>query len=434
MLFTHHKWRAAVGAVLVGAMVLIASPAPAAARTAADAGWVASWAASPVAGSPVPGSTCPAGAGLREQTVRNVVFLSAGGDQVRVRVTNAFGDNPLQIGHATVAVQSAGANARPGTVRDLTFDGARSVTVPAGAEMFSDPVDLHVAALSKLLVSTYLPGPTGPLTNHPFTAQTNYLADGDLAGQASGLAYRDTPCWMVVGGVDVPATTAVRGAVVAFGDSITDTASTTGNADQRWPDHLARRLHAKSGNTMSVVNAGLGGNRLLAERPGQPYYGVAGLRRLDRDVFAQSGVRTMILLEGINDIGYNATAQQLIDGYSTVIDRAHAHGVRVIGATLTPFKGSAIWTEERGRTWARVNTWIRESGKFDAVVDFAAATADPGDPLRLRPEYDSGDGLHPGDAGTRAMAAAIDLGMLTACRSDRVPAGVSARGVRGPTG
>ncbi|QQQ73604.1 SGNH/GDSL hydrolase family protein [Saccharothrix sp. 6-C] len=399
-----HVGTLAVIAALVATAVLPST------ATAHGKPWVAGWAASPVVGSEIPWSDCPAGEGLRDQTVRNVVFLSAGGESVRVRLTNAFGATPLRVGRATVAVQQAGDAAVPGTVRTMTFKGRRDVTVPAGREVFSDPVRLDVQALSTLLVSAYLPDATGPLTNHPFTAQGNYLASGDRTTALSG-GFQDTPCWMVVDGVDVAPARRVAGTVVAFGDSITDTANTTGNANRRWPDFLARRLDAVPGRTLSVVNAGLGGNRLIADRD-EPFWGVAGVTRVRRDVLSQTGVKAMILLEAVNDIGYSASAEDLIAGHRDVIAQARAAGVKVYGGTILPFKGSFIWTQEREATWRTLNDWIRTSGEFDGVVDFAAATGVPGDPATLNPAYDSGDHLHPNDAGTRAMADAVDLAML----------------------
>jgi lysophospholipase L1-like esterase len=399
-----------LGALL--SLLFVVSLAAPSASAAGRSRWVASWAASPVVGSVIPFSDCPAGAGLTDQTVRNVVFASVGGSEVRVRVTNAFGTQPLRVGHASVAVQADGANAVAGTVRELRFHGRGSVTVPAGRELFSDPVRLSVAALSTLLVSVYVPGPTGPLTNHPFTAQGNFLAGGDAVTSPTDAGYGGTPCWMMADGVDVVPNRPVIGSVVALGDSITDTSATTGNANHRWPDFLARRLNAVHGPTMSVVNAGLGGNRVLLPREGEPFYGVPALDRLERDVFAQTGVRTVILLEGVNDIGFDATAPDLIAGLREVAVRTHAAGLRIIGGTITPFGGSFIETDQRNATWAAVNDWIRHSGTFDAVVDFAAATAVPGDPTTLNPTYDSGDHLHPNDAGTEAMAGAIDLTLL----------------------
>jgi lysophospholipase L1-like esterase len=382
------------------------------ARPAAGGHWVTAWGASPVIGADIPGSACPAGTGLTNQTVRNVVFLSAGGDQVRIRLSNAFGTQAVQVAQATVAVDATGSSAVPGSVRTLTFGGSPAVTLVAGGDALSDPVNLRVAPLSDALVSIYLPGPTGPLTNHPFTAQGNYLGSGNLASSVSGSGYGDTPCWMVVSGVDVRAVPRVTGSVVALGDSITDTANTTGNANRRWPDDLSRRLNARPGPTLSVVNAGLGGNRLLAPRDGQPYYGVPALARLDRDVFTQAGVRSVILLEGVNDIGFSATAGQIISADQQVIAQAHARGLRIYGATITPFGGSIIEAPGREQTRVDVNHWVMTSHAFDGVIDFAAAVADPANPSALLPAYDSGDHLHPNDAGCQAMAEAVNLSML----------------------
>lgn len=403
------------GLAVVLSLLLLTSLAPPSAG-ADRSPWVAAWAASPVVGSVIPWSDCPAGTGLRDQTVRNVVFVSAGGSLVRVRFTNAFGSTPLRIGHASVAVQANGADAVAGSVRELTFHGRRPVTIPAGEELFSDPVRLRVAALSTLLVSAHVPGPTGPVTNHPFTAQGNYLAAGDHATAATGAAYGDTPCWMLADGVDVRPDRHVVGSVVALGDSITDTSATTGNANRRWPDFLARRLNAVTGPTLSVVNAGLGGNRVLAPRDGEPFYGVPALERLPRDVFSQTGVRAVIVMEGVNDIGFDATAPDLIAGLAEIADRSRAAGLRVIGGTITPFGGSFVWTPARAATWAAVNDWIRTTTAFDGVVDFAAATAAQDDPGTLAPAYDSGDHLHPNDAGTEAMANAVDLSLLLPAR------------------
>ena len=285
----------------------------------------------------------------------------------------------------------------------------------AGGQVLSDPVDLTVAPLSTLLVSVYVAGPTGPVTNHPFTAQGNFIAAGDRTMSGSTTDFSaDNPCWMFVDGVDVRSRGPVLGSVVALGDSITDTSATSGNANHRWPDYLAARLVARRGPTLSVVNAGLGGNRVLAPRDGEPYWGVPALARLDRDVFAQTGVRSVILFEGVNDIGYDASAAELIAGYQQIIAQTHAQGLRIFGGTVTQFKGSFIWTEQRAATWRALNTWIRTSGAFDGVFDFAAALADPADPDALKPAFDSGDHLHPNDAGCAAIAGAVNLDRLLA--------------------
>jgi lysophospholipase L1-like esterase len=385
-----------------------------AATGAADRGnWTAGWTASPVVGTVIPFSPdCPAGTGLTDETVRDVVFLSAGGDAVRVRLTNAFGAQRMRVTHASVAVQAANAAAVPGSVRALSFGGAPAITIAAGAEALSDPVPLRVAPLSTLLVSVYVPGPTGPVTNHPFTAQGNFLAGGDRSQQDAADGFGSIPCWMFVDGVDVRTPRRVMGSVVALGDSITDTANTTGNANRRWPDDLARRLSAVPGRTLSVANAGLGGNRLLAPREGEPWYGVPALARLDRDVLAQTGVRDVILMEGVNDIGFDATADDIISAYQQIAARTRARGLRVFAGTITPFGGSFVQSDARIKTWETVNAWIRAGHGFDGVIDFAASVSDPADPLALAPAYDSGDHLHPNDAGCQAMADAVDLAAL----------------------
>ena len=377
--------------------------------------WVTAWAPSPVVGVFIPfNPDCPAGTGLTDQTVRNVAFLSAGGDAVRVRLTNTFGPRSMVVSHATVAVQASNADAVPGTVRTLTFGGRTGVTLAAGGRALSDPVRLGVAPLSTVLVSVHVPGPTGPVTMHPFTAQGNFIANGDATNATSGQGFGSLPCWLLVDGIEVDAPRRVIGTVVALGDSITDTSATTGNANRRWPDDLARRLNARRGPTLSVANAGLGGNRVLEPRPDGDFWGVPALARLERDVFSQTAVRDVILLEGVNDIGFGATADQLIAGYQQLIALTHARGLRIFGATITPFGGSFVDTPDRRATWTAVNTWIRTSHAFDGVFDFAAATARPGDPFTLRPEYDSGDHLHPNDAGCQAMADSVDLRRLTA--------------------
>jgi lysophospholipase L1-like esterase len=335
-----------------------------------------------------------------------------GGTAVRVRLTNAFGTRSMVVDHASVAVQAANAEPVPGTLRALTFGGSRRVRIAAGGEVFSDPVPLRVRALSTLLVSVYVAGPTGPVTNHPFTAQGNFLGAGDQTQATSGAGFGGNPCWMFVDGVDVRSTGRIAGSVVALGDSITDTANTTGNANRRWPDDLARRLAARRGDTLSVVNAGLGGNRLLEPRDGEPFYGIPALARLDRDVFAQTGVRTVILLEGVNDIGFSASAADIIAGYQQVIALTHARGLRILGATITPFGGSLLGDPTRIATRDAVNDWIRHSHAFDGVIDFAKATASPTAPESLDPRFDGGDHLHPNDAGCQAMAAAITLSAL----------------------
>jgi lysophospholipase L1-like esterase len=417
-----YRWVVGLAGVCVAVVGLTAGPAVVtslsmgtAANVPASGGghrWVTAWGANPVVGVANPYSTCPAGTGLQNQTVRNVVFASTGGSAVRVRLTNTFGTKALHVGSASVALQASNADVVPGTTHQLTFAGRTDVTIAAGGEYLSDPVAMTVPGLRSLLVSVYLPDATGPVTHHPFTAQGNFLGTGDLTLSATGAGYANTPCWMFVDGVDVRAADRVVGTVVALGDSITDTSATTGNANKRWPDDLARRLAALRGRTLSVANAGLGGDRLLASRPDGDFWGLPVLARLDHDVYAQTAATDVIMLIGVNDIGFDATAPELIAGLQQVAVQTHAQGLRIFGGTIGAFGGSFLDNPQREATRLAVNAWIRSSHVFDGVVDFAAALADPANPHALRPAYDSGDHLHPNDAGCQAMADAVDLRAL----------------------
>jgi lysophospholipase L1-like esterase len=360
---------------------------------------------------------------VTNQTVRNVVFLSAGGNRVRVRLTNAFGTSPLRVGAASVAKAGTGANATPATVQALHFGGRPSVVIAAGGEALSDPVAMSVKALQRLDVSVYFPGATGPATQHWYTEQDEYLASGNQAFARAGSSFTTkVSCAMFVDGVDVHAAPRVRGTVVTLGDSITDGGITTVNANRRYPDFLARRLNAVRGRTLSVSNAGIAGNNLLTFRTDLSFGAVFGSpapARLNRDVLTQPGARAVILLEGINDIGaMSAKADDLIQADQQIIAQVHAAGLRIYGATLTPFGGShAKYGGDYGTPAGEqqrqlLNRWIRTSGAFDGVFDFDRALRDPQHPDRLRPAYDSGDHLHPGDVGCRAMANAVNLRVL----------------------
>jgi lysophospholipase L1-like esterase len=379
-------------------------------------GWVAAWQGSPTVGGTFPGSPCPSETGLNNQTVRNVVFVSAGGDRVAVRLTNAFGSEPLRVGSASVAVAADGGQTAPNSIRALRFGGKSSIVIAVGGEALSDPVSLRVTPLQTLAISVYLPHATGPATQHFFSLQENYVAAGDHALASDAAAFDSTiTCWMFADGVDVRASRRVIGTVVALGDSITDGCCSTANANLRYPDQLARRLNARQGRTLSVVNAGIIGNTLLRP-PGRAILGETASARLDRDVLTQTGVTDVIMLEGINDIGmHGATAEDLIDVQQQIVAKAHALGVRVYGATLIPFGGSnAVYGGEYGTAAGEtqrqaLNHWIRTSGTFDGVFDFDQAIRDPEDPTRILPQYDSGDHLHPNDAGLGAMANVVDI-------------------------
>ncbi len=418
--------------------------------------WVGTWGTAP-AGPPLPAQTQT----FTDQTLRLIVHTSIGGSQVRIRVSNELGSTPLRIGAAHIALRQAGADIVAGSDRVLTFSGATSITVPAGAPVLSDPIDLNVPALGDLAVSLYLPGEAQATAVHGSAFQTNYVSlPGDFTGAATLPTQRTITSWPFLTEVDVSAPGA--GAIVALGDSITDGAVTTVDANRRWPDLLALRLQTtrdtatggagtdirngttagmRTGKTggaqaaagaspalralnsrLGVVNRGIGGDRLLRDPGEQPLFGRAALVRFDRDVLATSGVRHLIVLIGINDIGHpgtgtipvteTVTAQDLIAGYRQLIARAHAKGIPAYGATLTPFEGTVFpgyYSPEKEAVSQAVNKWIRGSDEFDAVIDFDRAVRDPANPTRMLPAYDSGDHLHPNDLGMQAMANAIPL-------------------------
>jgi lysophospholipase L1-like esterase len=350
-------------------------------------------------------------------TVRNIVFTAVGGNTVRVRLSNTFGSQPYEFGDVSIGVSDSQGNIT-GPIVPLTFSGQRSVTVPKGAEVVSDPVSLTVPPLHDLAVSVYVPHADGEQSGHPDAQQVNYLTQGtDNVMDRTTAAYGQLGQWYYVDSVDVTTQPPVQGTqppvqgtVVALGDSITDGAQSTVNANKRWPNDLARRLNARPGVTMSVADEGISGNQVLQDEGGA---GVSALHRFERDVVERAGAKDVILLEGVNDIGSSdAQASQLIAGYKQLIAQAHAVGLKIFGGTLTPFKGAFYWSPEKEHTRDVVNRWIRTSGAFDGVIDFAKATADPSDPEMFYPPYDSGDHLHPKDAGYQAMANAVDLGML----------------------
>jgi len=364
-------------------------------------------------------STCPAGAGgITDQTVRNIVYPSVSGDRVRVRLSNVFGTSPLTIGGASIAVQKSGAATMGGKPTTLRFGGNKATTIPAGAEVLSDWIDDTVVQQKTLAVSVYVPSLTGPATFHPMTVQDNFLSgSGNFTKSRKASDYpTKISCWMFVDGIDVHSTSKVKGTVVAFGDSITDGNHSSQNANDRWPNFLARRLDARHGKTLSVVDEGISGNRLLSDAGTA---GVSALARFNRDALGQAGVRDVIIMEGINDIGNSfrgtgptVTVKDLKGADRQLIAQAHTAGVKIYGATLTPYKGAGYWDKTGEKIREKLNTWIRTSGEFDGVIDFAAATANPDHPKVFAPAYDSGDHLHPNDAGYQAMADAINLKTL----------------------
>jgi len=388
--------------------------------------WVGSW------GS-VPTTVPPASTTMfSNQTIRQTVHLSIGGSALQVRFSNEFGTAPLVIGEAHVGLAAGSQPSRsvaPGSDRRLSFAGHVSATVPAGAPLLSDPVRLAVRPGADLVVSLYLPRPTRATTTHAFAFQDNVVAAGNVTGSRTVTPTATFGQWWFLSGVSVAAP-ARDGAVVALGDSITDGANTTPNTNSRWPDVLARRLQATPGlRGLGVLNEGISGNRLLHDPNPLPgsgadafaaQFGESALRRFDRDVSSQPGARYVIVLLGVNDLGHpgtiapeseRVTPADLIAGYQQVIDRAHQQGMLVFGGTITPFANDTFGFDTPANRAARlvVNRWIRTSGAYDGVVDFDAALRDPADPERIRPEFDSGDHLHPNDAGAAALANAVPL-------------------------
>lgn len=374
--------------------------------------WVATWQGSPQAFDPVAARFIPLQPGYADQTLREIVHLSIGGMELRLRLTNSYGTQPLAVGAVHVARAAAGSTIMSGTDRTVTFGGQDGITIPPGAVGISDPVRLSVPSLSDLAVSIYVPQDTGPATQHSLGLQTSYVTSGDATG-ADGFPKDSAPTILTrpfLSNVEVlGAKRAV--AVVTLGDSITDGYTSTVDADARWPDQLARVLVGRYGNSVGVSNAGISGNRVLNDG-----LGPNALARFDRDVLTQAGVRYVTVLEGINDFGYSValvpdqevSAQQVIVGYRQLIARAHERGLTIYGCTLTPFKGATYYSDAGEAKREAINNFIRTSGEFDAVIDFDQVVRDPQDAPTFLPAYDSGDHLHPSDAGYAAMGNSID--------------------------
>ena len=371
--------------------------------------------------TPPAGSTfaAPPFVHFTNQTLRQIIRTSTGGSRARVVLSNTFGNTALTIGAAHIALRENDEVIRTGHGKSLTFSGRSTITIPANAVAYSDPVALTVPPLSDLAVDLYLPGTTNtsaPLAMHTGAFQTSYISEtGNHAGAAKLPAVATTRSWFLLSRVEVDAADAA-GVIVAFGDSITDGAASTADTNSRWPDVLARRLlSAPSPLKMGIVNAGIGGNRVLSE--GTYGAGINALGRFEVDALSQTGVTHIIVMEGINDIG-NArqnptpTAEDLIAAHKQLIVRAHAKGVKIFGATLTPFWGAGYYTEVGEAKRQALNEWIRTSKAYDGVVDFDKATRDPSDPKKMLADYDSCDHLHPSDAGYTAMGEAIDLSLF----------------------
>ncbi len=355
---------------------------------------------------------------FENQTVRQIVHVSLGGDQVRLRLSNLYGKQKVEIGAVHLALRSSGAGIVPGSDHTVNFGGRPQVTIPANSIVLSDPLSFTVAPGADLAVSLFVPQAALGAGIHYAAQQTNYVAPGDLTAAPDLPAAATIPSWVYLAGVDVLAPSTAF-SIVAFGDSITDGARSTMDTNRRWPDILAARLRGKK---IAVVDAGIGGNRILHDAlPSSIRFGVNALARFDQDALSQPGVRYVILLEGINDLGHagtsaplseTVTAEDLIAGMKQMIERAHTRGVNVIGATILPFEGTVFagyFSAEKEVKRKAINQWIRTGGAFDGVIDFDKTMRDPAHPDRVLPAYDGGDHLHPGDAGYKAMGESIDL-------------------------
>ncbi len=418
-----HSAITACVALLLVTPFCAAAKAPAANK--ANSSWVATWGTATVK---TDSGNAPDFSG---KTLREIVHTSVGGEQVRVWLSNRFGSQPLHVGAAHIALSASGSvgvneDGTPNqsgiqTISDrtLTFHHLGSITIPPGAAIVSDPVALNVPALSDLAVSLYFPDHTLATTEHSSAQQISYAATGNVVGapDLAGKSWTEES-WYTLSGVDVDAPG--DSAVIAFGDSITDGAYATVNQNHRWPDYLAQRLAGDAGTqkagVLGMVNVGIGGNRVLLDG-----YGPNAVSRVDWDVLARSGARYMIVLESINDIGrfvrdhqpYGDLAERLETGIAQLAEQAHQHGILVIGATLTPYQGCGYYSTAGDQVRQAVNEWIRTSRTFDGVADFDKAVRDPQNPLHFAAQYDSGDHLHPKDAGYQAMANAIDLSLFT---------------------
>jgi lysophospholipase L1-like esterase len=399
--------------------VILAIPLAAAAQ---DSGWVGSWGASPLPPSPATGRF-PATPSFENQTIRQIVRLSVGGDRVRLRLTNEFGAAPLALGAASVALADGDGKVAAGAEHAVTFAGRPDAIIPAGAPLVSDAIDLPVGDLAVLSVSLFFPENTGQCTCHQVGMQEAYVSPpGDFTARVFEQPASTLQARAFLSGVEVHAPRAK--AVVVLGDSISDGVGSTPGANRRWPDLLAERLAKRGGAAhFGVVNEGISGNRVLLDGAG-----ASALARLDRDVLAVPGATHVIVFEGVNDLGRafgpalpgfgaagpepKATAERMIAGYRQLIARAHSQGLRIYGATIAPYEGAGYYSSEGNAVRERINDWIRTGGEFDGVLDFDAVLRDPARPTQIKDGLHAGDHLHGSDAGYRLVADSIDLSLF----------------------
>ena len=402
------------------AATALALTASASAQPAAQGNWAGIWGASPLPPTLVASGFATLSPSFDNQTVRQVVRVNGGGAQVRLRLTNEYGSKPLEVGEVHVALSAGpGGAIVPGSDHMVTFSGSKSTVIPAEAPMLSDPIAMDVKPLTSLAVSIYFPADTGPCTCHQLAVQTGFVSGrGDFAGAVTFPTQSTFINRAFLSGVEAlaPART-----VVAFGDSITDGAVSTTDANRRWPDRLAERLNAAAPGKWGVVNQGISGNQLLADGAGQ-----SGPARFDRDVLSVSGVSHVIVLLGVNDLGIGygpprpgarpnpnpPSFETMQAAYRQLIARAHARGVKIYGGTITPYEGASYWSAAGEAVRERINSWIRTSKEWDGVVDFAAAWADPAKPSVMKAGVGAADHLHGSDDGYTAMGDAVPLDLF----------------------
>lgn len=404
---------------LPAALLFSALASPHAFAAAKNDTWIVTWGASPAPQESDEAKRQKEKLEFHAQTIREIVHISAGSTVIRVRLSNAFGKDAVEIGAAHIALSGEKSAVVAGTDHPLTFGGRTSISIPPNALVLSDPVNMKAPALANLSISLFIPQSASAGGIHYSAEQTSYLAPGDQTAALDLTTPETVTWWAFLTGVDVIAPKKGR-TLVAFGDSITDGARSQTDANHRWPNFLAERLQKRS-SEIGVLDAGIGGNRLLHDAVTNIGFGVNALARYDRDVLVQPGVKYVIVLEGINDLGHPGTsapaaetvsADDLIGALQQLIARAHEKGIKIYGGTLTPFEGTiypGYYSPEKEVKRKAVNEWIRSSNAFDGVIDFDKAVQDPNNPARMAAAFDSGDHLHPNDAGYKAMAAAIDL-------------------------
>jgi lysophospholipase L1-like esterase len=405
--------RGAAAVALAGSLALFSATL---ARADRDGRWVSTWGQPAVSTTQAPSN----------QTVREIERISLGGDVLRIRLSNELNPAAITVGEAHIGLAGVAGATVPFTDRPVTFGGQSSIIIPPNAAVYSDPVKIAVPALGSVAVSIFLPANSGTVTVHAESIDTAFITNGNTTASSSPAGATKSPMRYLLSEIQVIADDDAS-AIATLGDSITEGVGSTTDQSHRWPDLLAGRLASAHGiGRRGINNVGIGGNRVLNDTPPNPFFnfGQGALARLDRDVLAQAGVKYLILLEGVNDLGLpgfvrvpqqTVTADQLIAAYRQVIARAHAHGIKVIGGTITPFAGATetnYWTPTGEAIREAVNKFILSSGEFDGTIDFAAAIADPKKPTFMAAQFSSGDGLHPNDAGYQAMANAIDLGLF----------------------